>query len=219
MHVHILKQRDRRKVHDGNSGGKINYNSAFIIGGKTNELKRARESIYERSITFTLNVGALLRCLTFIAKIFSVSILLFSSSLSLFRLANPSLLLPSPLLPLPSHLVTKLQADGETNTNTPGVPPHRYRIRVARPRHLLSYNPPRVNRFFAHATLPFLYRDPFTLVSRLRSSSKRLTFVDRIYKEIPSQLDRNIMLLTRTLLKQATLDSITDLLRAVCFTK
>ncbi|KAG0311452.1 hypothetical protein BGZ97_011869 [Linnemannia gamsii] len=77
----------------------------------------------------------------------------------------------------------------------------------------------RVNRFFAYATLPFLYRDPFTLVSKLKSSSKRFTFINRLYKEMPSQLNRNTMLLTRTLLKQAPLDKITDLLRAVCFTQ
>lgn len=75
----------------------------------------------------------------------------------------------------------------------------------------------RVNRFFATVALPFLYRDPFTLVSHLKTSSRRFVYINRLPTYTPSQLARNTILLTRTLLRQAPLEDITDLLRGICF--
>ncbi|KAF9911536.1 hypothetical protein EC991_003339 [Linnemannia zychae] len=78
----------------------------------------------------------------------------------------------------------------------------------------------RANSFFAHATIPILYCDPYDLVKRLKTSSLGIFYGDDgLPKFHDSRFQRNTTLLTRTLLRQAPPEDITDLIRAICFAK
>ncbi|KAG0272843.1 hypothetical protein BGZ95_011360 [Linnemannia exigua] len=77
-----------------------------------------------------------------------------------------------------------------------------------------------VNRFFANATLPILYSDPYDLISYLKSSSSGIFYTSEGMPEFrDSRRQRNTTLLTRTLLRQVPPEATSELVRAVYFTK